>query len=82
MFVPPTHPGPDLRPGEWTETDDSAPALPEHEGHTLRNKIGDAHASAGRKPVKVAPRHAALAVNLAGSVALFLIETASAKSVA
>lgn len=46
---------------------------------TLRNKIGDAHASGGRKPVKVAPRHAALAVNLAGSMALFLIETASAR---
>lgn len=46
---------------------------------TLRNKIGDAHASGGRKPVKVAPRHAALAVNLAGSMAMFLIETASAK---
>lgn len=48
---------------------------------TLRNKIGDAHASTGRKPVRVAPRHAALAVNLAGSMALFLIETASAKGV-
>lgn len=45
---------------------------------TLRNKIGDAHAG-GRKPVKAAPRHAALAVNMAGSMALFLIETASAK---
>ncbi|MFK5997098.1 MAG: abortive infection family protein [Rhodobacterales bacterium] len=40
----------------------------------LRNKIGDAHAQ-GRKPVKPAPRHAALAVNLAGSMSLFLIET-------
>jgi hypothetical protein len=48
---------------------------------TLRNKIGDAHASGGRKPVKVAPRHAALAVNLAGSMALFLIETAGAKGI-
>ena len=48
---------------------------------TLRNKIGDAHASGGRKPVKVAPRHAALAVNLAGCMALFLIETASAKEI-
>lgn len=46
---------------------------------TLRNKIGDAHASAGRRPVKVAPRHAALAVNFAGSMALFLTETAAAK---
>lgn len=45
---------------------------------TLRNKVGDAHAS-GRKPVKPAPRHAALAVNMAGSMALFLIETANAR---
>ena len=48
---------------------------------TLRNKIGDAHGFGGRKPVNVAPRHAALAVNLAGSMALFLIETASARSI-
>lgn len=41
---------------------------------TLRNKVGDAHGSGGR-PVKPAPRHAALAVNMAGSMALFLIET-------
>lgn len=40
----------------------------------LRNKISDAHAL-GRKQVKPAPRHAALAVNLSGSMALFLIET-------
>jgi hypothetical protein len=40
----------------------------------LRNKIGDAHGQ-GRKPIKPAPRHAALAVNLAGSMAMFLIET-------
>lgn len=45
---------------------------------TLRNKVGDAHASGGR-PVKPAPRHAALAVNMAGSMALFLVETANAK---
>jgi len=44
---------------------------------TLRNKVGDAHGT-GRKPVKVKPRHAALAVNMAGSMALFLIETATA----
>lgn len=46
---------------------------------TLRNKVGDAHAT-GRKPVKVAARHAALAVNMAGSMALFLIETANARA--
>lgn len=47
---------------------------------TLRNKVGDAHASGGR-PVKPAPRHAALAVNMAGSMALFLIETANARGI-
>ncbi|MCT4608491.1 MAG: abortive infection family protein [Pelagimonas sp.] len=41
---------------------------------SLRNKISDAHGS-GRQKVKPAERHAALAVNLAGSMALFLIET-------
>jgi hypothetical protein len=46
---------------------------------TLRNKVGDAHGT-GRKPVKMLPRHAALAVNMAGSMALFLIETANARS--
>ena len=40
----------------------------------LRNKIGDAHGHGG-KPVRVAPRHAALAVNLAGAMATFLVET-------
>jgi hypothetical protein len=46
---------------------------------TLRNKVGDAHGT-GRKPIKVKPRHAALAVNMAGSMALFLIETSNARS--
>lgn len=41
---------------------------------TLRNKLGDAHGK-GKKPVRPAIRHAELAVNLAGSVALFLVET-------
>lgn len=41
---------------------------------TMRNKLSDAHGR-GRKPVRPAPRHAALAVNLAGSMATFLIET-------
>lgn len=45
---------------------------------TLRNKAGDAHAG-GRSSVAVEARHAALAVNMAGSMALFLIETASAQ---
>ena len=41
---------------------------------TLRNRIGDAHGQGGR-PVRPGPRHAALAVNLAGSMATFLVET-------
>jgi hypothetical protein len=41
---------------------------------TLRNKLGDAH---GRSALRVKPdsRHAELAINLAGSMAIFLIET-------
>ena len=46
---------------------------------TLRNKIGDAHGQ-GRNPVRPHPRHAALAVNLAGSMATFLIETWQAQN--
>lgn len=41
---------------------------------SLRNKGGDAHAG-GRSRVPYKSRHAALTVNLAGSMALFLIET-------
>lgn len=41
---------------------------------TLRNKLGDAHGK-GMTPVKPKSRHAELAVNLAGSMALFLIQT-------
>lgn len=41
---------------------------------TLRNRLGDAHGQ-GKRPIKPAPRHAELAVNLAGSVALFLVST-------
>lgn len=41
---------------------------------SLRNNGGDAHAG-GRARVAFKPRHAALTVNLAGSMALFLIET-------
>jgi hypothetical protein len=40
----------------------------------LRNRAGDAH-GIGAQPAKVSPRHAALAVNLAGAMALFLVET-------
>jgi len=41
---------------------------------SLRNKIGDAHAR-GRCSAKPARRHAELAVNLAGTMATFLIST-------
>ncbi len=37
----------------------------------IRSKIGDAHGQ-GKKPVRPAPRHAELVVNLAGSMATFL----------
>ncbi len=46
---------------------------------TLRNRIGDAHGQ-GKNPVRPLPRHAALAVNLAGSMATFLVETWKAKT--
>jgi hypothetical protein len=45
----------------------------------MRNRFGDAHGQ-GRQPVRPAPRHAQLAVNLAGTTALFVIETWLAKS--
>jgi abortive infection Abi-like protein len=41
---------------------------------SLRNKIGDAHGR-GRRQVKPSPRHAQLAVNMAGAAATFLVET-------
>jgi hypothetical protein len=45
---------------------------------TLRNRISDSHGQ-GRRAVKPAARHAQLAVNLAGTMATFLIETWTAK---
>lgn len=41
---------------------------------SLRNRVSDSHGP-GRVAYKPAPRHAALAVNLAGSMALFLMQT-------
>jgi hypothetical protein len=41
---------------------------------TLRNKLGDSHGK-GSNPVKPSARHASLAVNLAGAMATFLVET-------
>jgi hypothetical protein len=40
----------------------------------LRNKLGDAHGK-GKQNIKPLARHAELAVNLSGALALFLIET-------
>ena len=40
----------------------------------LRNRLSDAHGQ-GKKHVKPAPRHAELAVNLSGAVAMFLVST-------
>lgn len=45
---------------------------------SLRNRIGDAHGH-GKGQTRPLPRHATLAVNLAGSMAMFLIETWRAK---
>jgi hypothetical protein len=41
---------------------------------SLRNKIGDAHGQ-GKKAVRPSARHAQLAVNLAGAMATFIVET-------
>ena len=41
---------------------------------TLRNQLSDSHGRGG-KAVRPSPRHASLAVNLAGGVATFLVET-------
>lgn len=41
---------------------------------TIRNRVGDAHGQ-GRRPVKPKQRHAELAVNLAGTMASFLVAT-------
>lgn len=42
---------------------------------TLRNKLSDAHGRGGKVPVRPSPRHASLAVNMAGTVAVFIVET-------
>jgi hypothetical protein len=46
---------------------------------SIRNKIGDAHGQ-GRKAVRAKPRHAELAVNLAGTMASFLVATWMART--
>jgi Abortive infection C-terminus len=45
---------------------------------SLRNRLSDAHGK-GRAPVKPAARHAELAVNLAGTMASFLVATWEAR---
>ena len=42
---------------------------------TLRNKLSDAHGQSPRMQVKPSPRHAKLAVNTAGAISEFLLET-------
>ena len=42
---------------------------------TLRNRMSDSHGRGGRIPVRPSPRHATLAVNTAGAIATFLVET-------
>ena len=42
---------------------------------TLRNRLSDSHGRGGRLPVRPSPRHASLAVNTAGAIATFLVET-------
>ena len=44
---------------------------------TLRNRFSDAHGRGGPKPVRPQSRHASLAVNMAGALAAFLVETAT-----
>lgn len=42
---------------------------------TLQNRLSDAHGKGAKLPVKPSPRHASLAVNTAGAVATFLVDT-------
>lgn len=42
---------------------------------TLRNRLSDSHGRGGKLPVKPSQRHANLAVNTAGAIATFLVET-------
>ena len=42
---------------------------------TLRNRLSDSHGRGSKMPVRPSPRHASLAVNTAGAIATFLVET-------
>ena len=46
---------------------------------TIRNRISDSHGQ-GKRAVRPAPRHAQLAVNLAGAMATYLVETWAARA--
>ena len=46
---------------------------------TLRNRMSDSHGRGGRLPIRPSSRHASLAVNTAGAVATFLVETFNEK---
>lgn len=46
---------------------------------TLRNRLSDSHGRGGKLPVRPSPRHASLAVNTAGAIATFLVETYQAQ---
>jgi uncharacterized protein YfkK (UPF0435 family) len=45
---------------------------------SLRNRLSDAHGQ-GARPVKPAPRHAELAVNLSGAMAMYLVQSHEAR---
>ena len=42
---------------------------------TLRNRLSDSHGRGGKLPIRPSSRHANLAVNTAGTIATFLVET-------
>ena len=42
---------------------------------TLRNRFSDAHEPRGKMPVRPSERHSKIAVNTAGTLATFLVET-------
>lgn len=47
---------------------------------TLRNKISDAHGRGSKSGVRPLPRHAELAVNLAGAMATYIVQTWEART--
>ena len=47
----------------------------------LRNVLSDAHGQSRRRPARPSPRHANLAVNTAGAIATFLVETHNARGI-